>query len=64
MILRIFRPKPKPKPDPLKVAQAECLTAWKRVKNAAERGDTRDLGRAHADLKDATTALLRAEVGR
>lgn len=60
MILHILRRKP----DPLKAAQADYAAAFRRVKNAAERGDTRDLGRAHADLKDATTALLRAEVGR
>lgn len=50
------------KPDSLKAAQAEYLAAWKRQKAATENRDARDLQLASLRLRDATTALLRAEV--
>lgn len=50
------------KPDPLKAAQAEYLAAWKRQKAAIDNRDARDLQVASLRLRDATTALLQAEV--
>lgn len=50
------------KPDPLKAAQAEYLAAWKRQRAAIENRDARDLQVASLRLRDATTALLQAEV--
>lgn len=65
MILHVLRRKPKPvQPDPLKVAQDEYLAAWKRQRAAIERRDARDVQVASLRLRDATTALLNAEMGR
>jgi hypothetical protein len=61
-MIRTLTRKPAPTPDPLKAAQAEYLAAWKRQKAAIQNRDARDLQVASLRLRDATTALLRAEV--
>lgn len=65
MIVHVLKWWRKPaKPDPLKTAQADYLSAWNRQKAAIDRKDARDVQLAAVRLKDATTALLRAEVGK
>jgi hypothetical protein len=45
-------------------AQIARLRAFNKAKDAEERGDDRDLGRARMELSQATHDLLRTEVGR
>lgn len=42
----------------------ERARAYARLRDAENRGDTRDIGRATMRLRQATTDTLRAELGR
>lgn len=51
-------------PDPVTCARNRRDAAWSVYQDAKRRNDSRDRHWAEQRLKDATTALVRAELGR
>ena len=51
-------------PDPLDVARERREAAWRAYQDAKRRKDSRDVHWASRRLRDATTDLVRLELGR